>query len=232
MLEHSSRLFACAAVTLLVVDAAIAIPVGVVVSGMGGRKALLRMVRFVFHPSSTSLTRQSLFFESRHPQMMVYPLWMTLHPCLWKKTFQPVSQRTATERRLLTRPGSRWARRASSRSFVRRRFTACVDIILAPLGWRMVICILLFVVLPAGALGVSSVTEAAVSMNTVEDKSVGLAQPEWYLIEFANIVLLTTSVLINSAGAPCQTGGVGRPAVGQPALKVLPPIVLVRVAPA
>jgi hypothetical protein len=43
-------------------------------------------------------------------------------------------------------------------------------------------------------------------------------------------MLLTTAVLINSAGAPCQVGGGGRPAVGQPALKVLLPIVLVRVA--
>jgi hypothetical protein len=89
----------------------------------------------------------------------------------------------------------------------------------------------MFGVLLAGAVVVSSVTEAAVSMNAVEDKSVGLAQPEWYLIEFANIVSLTTSVLINSAGVPCQVGGVGRPVVGQPALKVLPPIVLVQVAP-
>ena len=102
-----------------------------------------------------------------------------------------------------------------------------MDVILAPLGWRTVICTLLSVVLRAGALGVSSVTEAAVSMNAVDSKSVGLAQPESYLIEFANIVPLTTSELIDSAGAPCQVGGVGRPAVGQPALKVLPPIVLV-----
>ena len=68
------------------------------------------------------------------------------------------------------------------------RLTTCVDVILAPLGWRTVICTLLFVVLRAGALGVSSVMEAAVSMNAVDSKSVGLAQPELYLIEFANIV--------------------------------------------
>ena len=116
-------------------------------------------------------------------------------------------------------------------SFDRRRLTACVDVILAPLGWRTVICTLLSAVLRAGALGVSSVTEAAVSMNAVESKSVGLAQPEWYLIEFANIVLLTTSVLVDSTGASCQVGGVGRPTVGQPALKVLPPIVLALVVP-
>ena len=107
-----------------------------------------------------------------------------------------------------------------------------MDVILAPFGWRTVICTLLSVALRAGTLGVSSVTEAAVSMNAVESKSVGLAQPEWYLIEFANIVLLTTSVSIDSTGAPCQVGGVGRPAVGELALRVLPPTVLAQVAPA
>jgi hypothetical protein len=54
-----------------------------------------------------------------------------------------------------------------------------VDVIFAPLGWRTVICTLLFVLSEAGAVGVSSVTEAAVSMNTVVFKSGGLAQPEW-----------------------------------------------------
>ncbi len=53
-----------------------------------------------------------------------------------------------------------------------------VDVILVPLGWRIVICTLLFDVLLAGAVVVSSVTESAVSMNAVEDKLVGLAQPE------------------------------------------------------
>jgi hypothetical protein len=107
-----------------------------------------------------------------------------------------------------------------------------VDVILAPLGCRTVICTLLFVTLEAGTFGVSSVTEAAVSMNAVDSKSGGLAQPEWNVIEFANIVLVTTSVLLDSAGVPCQVGGVGRPVEGQPALKVQPPILLVRVAPA
>ena len=64
-------------------------------------------------------------------------------------------------------------------SFVRRRFTACVDVILAPLGCNTVIFTLLFVVvLRAGAEGVSSVTDAAVSMNAVDVKSGGLVQPE------------------------------------------------------
>ena len=72
-------------------------------------------------------------------------------------------------------------------------------------------------------------TEAAVSMNAVDFKLGGLAQPEWYVIEFANC-LVTTSLILESAGAPCQVGGVGSPAEGQPALKVQPPIVLFRVA--
>ncbi len=53
----------------------------------------------------------------------------------------------------------------------------------------------------------------------------------WYVIEFANIVSLTTSVLLYSAGAPCQVGGLGKPALGHPSLIFLPPIVLARVAP-
>ncbi len=75
-------------------------------------------------------------------------------------------------------------------------------------------------------------TEAAVSMNAVDVKSGGLVQPDlWYVIEFANIVLLTTSVLLYSAGAPCQVGGLGMPAVRHPSLNLLPPIVWARVAP-
>ncbi len=101
-----------------------------------------------------------------------------------------------------------------------------MDVIFAPLGCRTVICTLLFIVLRAGAVGVSSVTEAAVLMNAVDVKSEGLAQPGWCVIEFANIGLVTKSILLHSAGAPCQAGGVGRPAVGQPVLNVTPPIVL------
>ena len=102
-----------------------------------------------------------------------------------------------------------------------------MDVIFVPFGCRTVICTLSFDLLEAGAVGVSSVTEAAVSMNAVVVKSGGLAQPEWYVIEFVNIVLVTTSVLLDSAGSPCQAGGVGRPAEGQPVWKVEPPIVLV-----
>ena len=53
-----------------------------------------------------------------------------------------------------------------------------MDVILAPLGWRTVICTLVFVVLVAGAFLVSSVTEAALLMKAVDSKSVGLVQPD------------------------------------------------------
>ena len=70
------------------------------------------------------------------------------------------------------------------------------------------------------------------SMNAVDVKSGGLVQPEcWYVIDFANIVSLTTSVLLYSAGAPCQVGGFGMLVVGHPSLNLLPPIVWARVAP-
>ena len=59
-----------------------------------------------------------------------------------------------------------------------RRSTAWVDVILALLGWRTVICMLVFDVPLASAFLVSSVTEAAVSMKAVDSKSVGLVQPD------------------------------------------------------
>jgi hypothetical protein len=66
----------------------------------------------------------------------------------------------------------------SAGNFVSRRSTAWVDVILAPLGWRTVICTLVFVVLLASAFVVSSVTEAVVSMKAVDSKSVGLVKPD------------------------------------------------------
>ena len=76
------------------------------------------------------------------------------------------------------RQRSRWARRVSASNFVSRRSIAWVDVILVPLGWRTIICTLVFVVLLAGAFVVSSVTEAAVSIKGVDSKSVGLVQPD------------------------------------------------------
>jgi hypothetical protein len=152
--------------------------VGVVVRGIGGCVALSRMVSFVVQPLSTILTCHMQFFGSCHPLRMVSPLRVTSEPCLWKKTSHLASQRTGTKRRLLIRLGSRWARRTSAINFVSRRSTAWVDVILAPLGWRTVICTLVFVVLVAGAFLVSSVTEAALLMKAVDSKSVGLVQPD------------------------------------------------------
>ena len=157
---------------------AIAMPVGVVMRGIGGPVASSRMVSFVVHLSSTILTRHSWFFGSRHPLRMVSPLRVTSQPYLWKKTSHPASRRTATDRRLLMRQRSWWARHVSASNIVSRRSTAWVDVILVPLGWRTIICMLVFVVLLAGAFVVSSVTEAAVSIKAVDSKSVGLVQPD------------------------------------------------------
>ena len=51
---------------------------------------------------------------------------------------------------------------------------AWVGVILAPLGWRTVIWTLVVIALLAGALVVSSNTEAEVSMRAVAFKFVGL----------------------------------------------------------
>ena len=53
--------------------------------------------------------------------------------------------------------------------------------------------------------GVTRCLEAAVSTNTVEDKSGGLVQPESRGNKFA-IMLLATSMFDQSAGANCQAG--------------------------
>ena len=165
-------------VSLLGVVVAIEMPVGVVVRGIGGRVALSQMVSFVVQLSSTILTCHSQFFGSRHPLRMVSPLRVTSQPCLWKKTSHPALQRMVTKRRLLMRPGSWWVRRALVGNFVSRRSTAWLDVILATLGWRTVICTLMFIVLLTGAFLVSSMTEAAVLTKAVDSKSVGLVQPD------------------------------------------------------
>ncbi len=81
------------------------------------------MVSLVVQPSSTIMTCQRQFLGSRHPCKMVFPLKVTLQPVLWKNTLQPASHRTATERRLLTRPGSQCARRALGDRLLRSTFT-------------------------------------------------------------------------------------------------------------
>ena len=61
-------------------------------------------------------------------------------------------------------------------NFLSRRSTAWVDVILASLGWRTVICTLVIIVLLVGASLVSSVTEAVVLVKAMDSKSVGLVQ--------------------------------------------------------
>jgi hypothetical protein len=60
----------------------------------------------------------------------------------------------------------------------------------------------------AGALGVNSNTEAAVSMRAVAPKFVGLVQPDVRLIVLAYCELTATANFV-SAGATRQIGGLG-----------------------
>jgi hypothetical protein len=173
---------------------------------MAGHLALLQRVTFVVQPPLTIFTRQSLFLGSRHPLRMVVPSRVTLHPCWWKKTSHPVLQRTATKRRLLMKLGRWWASRALGGSAWSRRLMAWVEVILASLGWRTVIWTLVVIALLAGALVVSSKTEATVSMRAVASKLVGLVQLDVRLIELTSCEL-TTTANFDSAGMTCQVGG-------------------------
>ena len=78
-----------------------------------------------------------------------------------------------------------------------------------------VILTLVVIALLAGAWGVSSNTEAAVSMSAVASRFEGLVQPDEMLIALANCELTSTFNWLDLS-----------------ALKVLPPNVLLRVAPA
>ncbi len=83
-----------------------------------------------------------------------------------------------------------------------------VDVILAPLGWMMDILTSVVTALLAGAWGVNSDTEAAVSMSAVVSRFEGLVQPDEILIALANCELTSTFNFI-SAGSTCQVGGLG-----------------------
>ena len=200
VLEHLYRLLACVVVG--------ANAVGEVDMAMAGRMALSRRVMFIVQPSSRIFTRQSLFWGSRHPLMMVVPLRVTSQPYQWKNTSHPASHRAATERRLLVRPGRWWARRALRGSAWRRRLTVLVDVILAPLGWMMVILTSVVIALLVGAWRVSRDTEAAVLMSAVASIFVGLVQPDERLIELVNFELTSTFNFV-LAGSTRQVGGLG-----------------------
>ncbi len=71
-----------------------------------------------------------------------------------------------------------------------------VDVILSPLGCRIVIWTSVVVKLLAGALVVSSEMEAAVLIKGVVSSCVGLAQPDSRLIELANFWLTTATEMV------------------------------------
>jgi hypothetical protein len=81
------------------------------------------------------------------------------------------------DRRLLVRPGRLWAIQALGGNLHRRRSTAWVVRILLPPGW-MTVMVLELVVADVFVEGVTRCLEAAVSINVVEDRSGGFAQPE------------------------------------------------------
>ncbi len=102
---------------------------------------------------------------------------VTSQPVVLKTTLQPTSHRTATDRRLLVRPGRLWAIQALGGNLCRRRSTAWVVRILMLPGW-MTVMVLELVVADIFVEGVTRCLEAAVSINAVEDRSGGFAQPE------------------------------------------------------
>ena len=84
--------------------------------------------------SGISEMRHMLVVISRHPRTIVSPLKVSSHPCMWKKTSQPASHSTETERRLLVRVGALWASRAALGSLDRRRSSVLVVNIRLPAG--------------------------------------------------------------------------------------------------
>ncbi len=107
---------------------------------------------------------------------MTSPLSVTLQPVFWKKTLQPALHWTARNRRLFIRPGRLWAILVLGGSFWRRRSMVCVERMRLPLSWMMVIKFLL-VAADFFVVVVTRDLEAAVSINAVLVKLVGLAQP-------------------------------------------------------
>ena len=80
------------------------------------------------------------------------------------------------------------------------------DVILAPLGWMMVILTSVVIALLASAWGVSRNTVAAMSMSAVASRFEGLVQPDEIYIALANCELTSTFNFV-SAGSTCQVGG-------------------------
>jgi hypothetical protein len=133
--------------------------------------------KLVVQQSSTMQMCQRQCLGSRHPRRMTLPSKVTSQLVALKNTLQPALQRTATDRRLLVRPGRLWAMRAFDGSLLSRRSTVWVVLIMSPPGWMTVMDSRLV----AGEVHVDGVTrdlEAAVLIKAVEDKLGGLVQPE------------------------------------------------------
>ncbi len=71
-------------------------------------------------------TRQRQCWGLRHPRRMISPFNVTSQPVALKNTLQLASHRTATDRRLLVRPGRLWAIQAFGGNLRRRRSTTWV----------------------------------------------------------------------------------------------------------
>ncbi len=105
------------------------------------------------------------------------PSNVTLQPVQWKNTSHPASTEAATERRLFTRPGRQCPSHASGGRLWKRRSTACVVVMQSPPGWMTVMLTWGLVVAVAGACGVRSVHNAAMSIRAILFRLVGLVQP-------------------------------------------------------
>jgi hypothetical protein len=152
-----------------------------------------RTVSYIVQSSLMITTCQRQLLGSRHPCKMVFPLRVTLQSVLWKNTLHPALYRMATERRLLTKPGSRCARRVlggwllSSRSMAEYVVMQCLP------GWMTKICMLGCVIDTAGVVFLRRVTDAAMSTKAVCSNSTGLAQPGSFKIR---VIVELTKLLV------------------------------------
>ena len=89
-------------------------------------------------PSGMRDTRHNLDASSLHPRSTTSPLYVISHPCLWKKSSQSASARTAADRRLLM-TGASCERRAAFGSLLRSSVSVAVVVRLLPFGWMTVL---------------------------------------------------------------------------------------------
>ena len=90
-------------------------------------------------PSGMRDMRHMFVTRSRQPRMMVSPLKVISHPCQCKKTSQPASHKTETERRLLVIEGVSWASWAALCNLFSKSSNVVVVNICAPADWMIVL---------------------------------------------------------------------------------------------